>query len=266
MDAADAARAHEADADGAAHASVPPTVVAPTARCATQTARSRGPTLRAPASKRSSSSGVSPTRISPSRTPIVAGTAPASRRAVPDSAPTATPSPGGKPCAISVVSSATTRAPRDLVGDTDHGIAPICATQPRGRVGRELGAADEKPGRERVTGPGGVHDGHVACLAPLHVAAADDVESRRASFDHPRLADVAELVPLLRVPEDHIRSEQLEALAEPRRTVRADSRPRRQVDAQACAVACARARRHAQRPRRSARRAVRSRRCGDSRT
>ena len=83
-------------------------MVAPTARCTTATARSRGPSLRADASKRSSSASVSPTRISPSSTPTVAGTAPPSRTARSDARPTSTPSPGGNPCAISVVSSATT--------------------------------------------------------------------------------------------------------------------------------------------------------------
>ena len=60
-------------------ASVPPTVVAPTTPWAIAAARSRGPTLRASAVKRPSSSSVRPTRSSPSRTPIVAGTAPAAR-------------------------------------------------------------------------------------------------------------------------------------------------------------------------------------------
>ena len=41
----------------------------------------------------------------------MAGTAPASRTRRSDSSPTATPSPGGKPCATSVVSSATTGPP-----------------------------------------------------------------------------------------------------------------------------------------------------------
>src|SRR4051794_3602107 len=92
-----------------ATASVPPTVVAPTALCATATARSRGPSLRALASKRWSSASVRPTTISPSSTPIVAGTAPAARTCRSDSSPTSTPSPGGKPCATNVVSSATAR-------------------------------------------------------------------------------------------------------------------------------------------------------------
>ena len=76
-------------------------------------------------------------RSSPSRTPIVAGTAPASRTRRSLSSPTATPSPGGKPCATSVVSSATTGPPLgerlpDLVRDADqvlHGIDPSFATQ-----------------------------------------------------------------------------------------------------------------------------------------
>ena len=108
-----------------ATASVPPTVVAPTAPCATAAARSRGPTFRASASKRPSSSAVRPTRTSPSSTPTVAGTAPAARTCRSDSSPTATPSPGGKPWATSVVSSATTAPPggeclAHLVGDPDH--------------------------------------------------------------------------------------------------------------------------------------------------
>ena len=47
----------------------------------------------------------------PSSTPIVAGTAPAARTAASLSSPTWTPSGAGKPCATSVVSSATTALP-----------------------------------------------------------------------------------------------------------------------------------------------------------
>ena len=89
-------------------ARVPPTVVAPVAPRATQTPSSLGPAFRADESNRSSSLSVSPTRISPSSTPIVAGTAPAARTRRSLSSPTAAPSPGGKPCATIVVSSATT--------------------------------------------------------------------------------------------------------------------------------------------------------------
>ena len=44
----------------AAAVSVPPTVVAPTAPCTAQTARSRGPSLRAPGVNRSSSAALEP--------------------------------------------------------------------------------------------------------------------------------------------------------------------------------------------------------------
>ena len=95
-----------------ATASVPPTVVAPTAPCA---AHARDRAGRPCAPRRRSGRArprSSPTTISPSSTPIVAGTAPAARTCRSDSSPTATPSPGGKPCATSVVSSATTAATR----------------------------------------------------------------------------------------------------------------------------------------------------------
>ena len=81
---------------GRTAASVPPTVVAPSAPCTQQAARSRAPTLRAaaPASpKRRSSASLRPTTSSPSRMPTVAGIAPAARTAASDDAPTAKPSP-----------------------------------------------------------------------------------------------------------------------------------------------------------------------------
>src|SRR5436190_625287 len=74
------------------------------------------------------------------------------------------------------------------------------------------------------------------CLAPFHVVAPDHVESGRAPLDDARLSDLAELVPLLAVPEDQVRSQRVEPLAEARGSVRTDPRPRRQVDAEACAV------------------------------
>ena len=92
----------------AAAVSVPPTVVAPTAPCTAQTARSRGPSFRASGVNRSSSARASPIRICPSSTPIVAGTAPAARTAASLARPVSTPSGAGNPCATSVVSSATT--------------------------------------------------------------------------------------------------------------------------------------------------------------
>jgi hypothetical protein len=92
-------------------ASVPPTVVAPSAPCARQAARSRAPTLRAevPASaNRSSSAPVRPTWMAPSTMPTVAGVAPASRTRRSDSTAAASPRPSENPCDTSVVSSATT--------------------------------------------------------------------------------------------------------------------------------------------------------------
>ena len=109
----------------AAAASVPPTVVAPTAPWTAQAARSRGPSFRASGVYRSSSASLSPITTSPSRTPIVAGTAPAPRTAASLASPTSIPAGAGKPWATSVVSSATTAPPLaerclDLVGDPDQ--------------------------------------------------------------------------------------------------------------------------------------------------
>ena len=109
-------------------ASVPPTVVAPTAPCTTAAARSRGPSLRADSSNRASSPSVSPMWISSSSTPIVAGTAPPSRTACSDARPTSMPSPGGNPCAIRVVSRATTPRPSrsacSICGETIRAVLP----------------------------------------------------------------------------------------------------------------------------------------------
>ena len=91
-----------------ATASTPPTVVAPTSPATAHAARSRGPSFLASESKRSSSSSPRPTRTRPSRTPIVAGVAPASRTARSMASPTSTPCGAGNPCATMVVSSATT--------------------------------------------------------------------------------------------------------------------------------------------------------------
>ena len=109
----------------AAAVSVPPTVVAPATPWTAQTARSRGPSLRTSGVNRSSSASVSPIRTRPSSTPIVAGIAPAARTASSLARATATPSGAGKPCATSVVSSATTarvvlERGLDLLGDDDQ--------------------------------------------------------------------------------------------------------------------------------------------------
>ena len=111
-------------------ASVPPTVVAPTAPCTAAAARSRGPTLRADASKRASSASVSPTTISPSSTPIVAGT----RAALAHGALR------GEPDLDALAGREAVRDERRLerddrrglahfIGDADHGIAPSFAQQ-----------------------------------------------------------------------------------------------------------------------------------------
>ena len=68
------------------------------------------------------------------------------------------PSPGGKPCATSVVSSATTgrrsasACPTSSeIGTVHHGIEPSFATQRAARSERQLRPADEVAGGERVT-------------------------------------------------------------------------------------------------------------------
>ena len=102
-------------------ASVPPTVVAPSAPCTTQAARSRAPALRADspaAANRSSSASVRPTRTAPSITPTVAGTAPAARTRASEARATSRPWRPGKPWETSVVSSATTGPPPVSVAAT----------------------------------------------------------------------------------------------------------------------------------------------------
>src|SRR5215204_4489061 len=145
-----------------ATASVPPTVVAPTARWATAAARSRGPSLRALAPKRPSSCSSRPTRTSPSSTPIVAGVAPASRTRRSLSSPTAIPSPGGKPWAISVVSSATIGRPSSSAVRTSSEIVipvlPSRRTKPRpsgrtfARARRFAGTGHPRRCRTRTAG------------------------------------------------------------------------------------------------------------------
>ena len=152
-------RAHRWPSPDAAErhtASVPPTVVAPTAPCDNRGGEVARPPFRASAPNRSSSSRVSPTTISPSSTPTVAGTAPPSRTAASDASPTSTPSPGGKPCATSVVSSATTPRPSPrahLLGDADHGIAPIFAQQRAAVASAELGSPTRKPAASASPAP-----------------------------------------------------------------------------------------------------------------
>ena len=108
-----------------------------------------------------------------------------SRTRCADSIPTATPSPAGKPCATSVVSSATTGARRrsasaDLGRDLDHGIAPSCDDAARSSLRGQLRPADEKARRERVARAGRVDD--------LRRPAPGDPRRRRVNPPAPRLS------------------------------------------------------------------------------
>ena len=140
-----------------ATASVPPTVVAP-ARPVRLPRRDRaGPSFRADASNRASSASVSPTTSCAVEHADRGRHRAASRTAASDARPTATPSPGGKPCATSVVSSATTPVPsrsasRTSSENADHGIAPSCGAAASGRFETELDAADQEARGERVAG------------------------------------------------------------------------------------------------------------------
>ena len=125
-------------------ASVPPTVVAPRARCTTAAARSRGPSLRADVSKRSSSSRVRPTRISPS-SPL-----------------------GGEPDFDALARREAVRDERrlerddaaavalcllDLLRDDDHGIAPSCAQQRAAAFSPSSGPPIRKPAASASPAP-----------------------------------------------------------------------------------------------------------------
>ena len=124
----------------------------------------------------------------------------------------------------------------DLVGDADHGIAPTFATQRAAASSRELGPADEEPRGQRVARTRRVDDGHVRCLAPLGEIASDDVETLRAAFHDAASAELTDLVPFAFVPEHHVGSKCSELFAKSSGAVRADARPRGQVDADLRAV------------------------------
>ena len=73
------------------------------------------------------------------------------------------PSPGGKPCATSVVSSATTPRPsrsagRDLLGDADHGIAPSFAQQRAAASRPSSTPPTRKPAASASPAPVGIDD------------------------------------------------------------------------------------------------------------
>src|SRR5207302_9345544 len=98
----------------------------------------------------------------------------------------------------------------------------------RRSLARELRAADEEPGGERVARAGRVDD--LACGRRKLLVA--DGEAARAPLDHPRRGPdpAPERLPLLLVAEDDVRSEPLQSRAE---AAAADRRPRGEVDAEA---------------------------------
>jgi hypothetical protein len=135
-------------------ASVPPTVVEPSAPCTTHAARSRAPTLRAvgPASaKRFRSVAVSPTRTAPSSTPTVAGVAPAARTRSSESSAAASPRPAENPCDTSVVSSATTGRPSLSAAATS---SATCGAKVTALPPSLLPLVPPRPGRARRRRPG----------------------------------------------------------------------------------------------------------------
>ena len=147
----------------AAAVSVPPTVVAPTAPCATHAARSRGPSLRASGVKRSSSVRVEPDREAAVEDADRGGHG--AGRADGRLAREARPRPragAGKPCATSVVSSATTARPSASAASTSSPTRIRCSTgrqRRRSRARREPAALRPQGSpQERVSDELVVHD------------------------------------------------------------------------------------------------------------
>ena len=130
VDAAEPAGRHDRIPAARHTASVPPTVVAPTARCTTAAARSRGPSLRASASNRCSSS-----RRQPDDDLAVEHADRRRHRAASRTAPPTRARPRRLRRAGSRARRASSRARRPrvavahLLGDADHGIAPSFAQQ-----------------------------------------------------------------------------------------------------------------------------------------
>ena len=214
-------------------ASVPPTVVAPTAPWTIAAARSRGPPLRASAVKRPSSSSVRPIRSSPSRTPIVAGTrarlahaplalepdldALARREAVRDERRLERDHRVARSASASPTSS-------EIWIRSVHGIAPSCATQRAAAASASSGPPTRKP---------------AANASPAPVVSTDLGRKRRAAprrrsgrRSEPRFSThVAALRPGRRDPllglvrEDDRRSERLQPLAEALRPEVSDRAP-----------------------------------------
>ena len=153
-------------------ASVPPTVVAPSAPWTRQAARSRAPALRAatPAlANRFRSDSVSPTRTAPSTMPIVAGTAPASRTRASAASVTWTPHRRGsraRPGSSPARPRAARDRPASCTSSVINGSIPVTASLPswpppaRPRPGPRPTPPTRYPGGERVARPGRVHRRH----------------------------------------------------------------------------------------------------------
>ena len=123
----------------AARWEVEATVVAAEPPAAITGARSRSPAFAnpGPSASASSASSSSPIRTSPATTAIVAGTAPSARTTASSSRATSRFRPRGSPCAIRVLSSATTASPAASARATSGAIrgevdirATILRTQP----------------------------------------------------------------------------------------------------------------------------------------
>ena len=174
-----------------------------------------------------------PTTTSPSRIPIVAGTAPPSRTARSERRPTSTPSPGGNPCATSVVSSATTPRPS----------ADAARTSSARRITASLRAARSSVRRLRARGAVPPTSQPAASASPAPVVstaldghAPESSRPRRRRRRGPRFtthvaSTLAECVALALVREHDIGRERTHARAE--RVV--DERERREVDGDPCA-------------------------------
>ena len=222
-----------------AAASVPPTVVAPSAPCATQAARSRGPALRA--SGAGLAEALELLRREPDDDRAVEHADRCGHgsfgpdRGLRASSPTSTPTPGGKPCATSVVSSATTGPPSwracctsgAIRSNSVTGTAPSCPTQRAAASRPELDPADQEPGRERVAGAGRVDDLRAERRVLLDAARRPHLDSARAALDDRRLRQrvgAADHLPLGLVREDDVGASRVQVRAEALRPVARGSR------------------------------------------
>src|SRR5215203_5033607 len=157
-----------------ASTAVAATVVAPDPRAAITAGRSRAPHFAtpAPAAMTPSAASSSPTRTSPRTTAIVAGTAPAARTASSQARATRRLSGRGSPCAMIVLSSATTGRPASSASATSR----ATTMPPSPYSGRTMflfrhksemvDRADALPGREQPIAVPGRHDVLGTPIAP----------------------------------------------------------------------------------------------------